>query len=112
MQLPDVAALKGAIERLVGNIASTEDRNQVQAALAAGILLVATGDRAIAVGGDTNGAVIITGDGNVVLRIDASGAAAIDRLIQRSYPSPLHQLPADIPTSPAAVRRWISYWEC
>jgi len=50
----------------------------------------------VAVGGDANGAVFVTGDGNVVLRIDASGAAAIDRLLQRSLPYPLHQLPADI----------------
>jgi tetratricopeptide (TPR) repeat protein len=96
MPLPDFATLKGAIERLAGNTASAEDRDHVQAALAAGILSMATGERAVAVGGDANGAVIMTGDGNVVLRIDASGAAAIDRLLQRSHPSPLHQLPADI----------------
>jgi tetratricopeptide (TPR) repeat protein len=96
MQLPDLVTLKGAIERLVGNTASAEDRDQVQAALSAGILSMATGERAVAVGGDANGAVFVTGDGNVVLRIDASGAAAIDRLLQRSHPSPLHQLPADI----------------
>jgi tetratricopeptide (TPR) repeat protein len=96
MQLPGVATLKGAIERLVGSSASAEDLDQVRAALAAGILSMATGERAVAVGGDANGAVIMTGDGNVVLRIDVSGAAAIDRLIQRSHPSPLHQLPADI----------------
>jgi tetratricopeptide (TPR) repeat protein len=96
MQLPDLATLKGAIERLVGNAASAEDRDQVRAALAAGVLSMATGERAVAVGGDANGAVIMTGDGNVVLRIDASEAAAIDRLLQRSHPSPLHQLPADI----------------
>src|SRR5262245_23381624 len=76
MQLPDIATLKGAIERLVANTASAEDRVQVQAALAAGILSMATGERAVAVGGDANGAVIMTGDGNVVLRIDASAAAA------------------------------------
>jgi hypothetical protein len=54
------------------------------------------GERAVAVRGDANGAVITTGDSNVVLRVDASGAEVIDRLIQRSLPSPLHQLPADI----------------
>jgi hypothetical protein len=54
------------------------------------------GERAVAFGGDASRAVITTGDGNVVLRIDASEAAAIDRLLQRSHPSPLHQLPADV----------------
>ena len=82
MQLSDIATLKGAIERLVGNTASTEDRNQVQAALNADILSIATGERAVAVGGDANGAVIMTGDGNVVLRIEVSAAAAINREIQ------------------------------
>lgn len=96
MRLPDVAILKGAIARLVGHTASAEDRDQVQAALAAGTLSIATGERAVAVGGDANGAVITAGDGNVVPRIDASEAAAIDRLLQRSHRSPLYQLPADL----------------
>jgi len=82
--------LIGAVKRLVADNASTQDRDQVQAALMEGALSIATGERAVAVGGDANGAVIMTGDGNLVLRIDASEAAAIDRLLQRSHPSPLH----------------------
>jgi hypothetical protein len=96
MQLPDIVTLKGTIERLVANTASAEDLDHIRAAFAERILSIATGEHAVAIGGDAIGAVIMTGDGNVVLRIDASGAAAIDRLIQRSHPSPLHQLPADI----------------
>jgi len=91
-----VTNLKGALERLIAGCSTEQDREQVQAALAAGALSIATGERAVSLGGDANGAVIVTGDGNVVIRIDASGAAAIDRLLQRSHPSALHQLPADV----------------
>src|SRR5262245_43728490 len=93
---PDFSSLKGAIERLVANHASAQDRKQVQAALAAGALSIATGQRAVSLGGDAQGAVFVTGDGNVILRIDALAAAAIEWLAKRSHPSPLHQLPADI----------------
>jgi hypothetical protein len=94
--LPDIS-LQGAIERLIANKESAQDREQVLAALAAGALIVATGERAVAIGGNVTDTIIITGDGNVVLRIDASGTAALDWLLQRSHPFPLHQLPADIP---------------
>jgi len=96
MRLPDIAVLKGAIERLVANHASSQDREEVRAALAAGALSIATGQRAVAVGGSVNDTIIVTGDGAVVIHVDVSGAAAIDRLLQRSHPSPLHQLPADV----------------
>jgi hypothetical protein len=43
-------------------------RGQVQAALAGGILSIVTGERAVAVGGVANGAVIITGNSNVARR--------------------------------------------
>jgi hypothetical protein len=88
--------------RLVANTASTEDRNQVQAALSAGVLSIATGERAAAVGGDANGAVIMTGDVNAVPRIDSLGAA-IDRLIQRSHPSHCISFLRTSRTLPAAV---------
>ncbi len=96
MRSPDVIWLKAALERLVAGGTSAEDCARIEAALAGGVLSVATGDRAVAVGGSADGAVIVTGDGNVVLRVNASGAAAIDRLLQRAFPSPLHQLPADV----------------
>jgi cytidylate kinase len=92
----DLSSLKGAIERLVASNASAEDRKHVQAALAAGVLSIATGERAVSLGGSAQGAVITTGDGNVIVRIDVSEVAAIDRLLQKSHPSPLHQLPADV----------------
>jgi hypothetical protein len=96
MQRPDPTVLKGALERLVAGHSTPQDRERVQAAVAAGTLSMATGERAVSLGGDANGAVITTGDGNIVLRIDASDAAAIDRLLLRRLPSALHQLPADV----------------
>jgi hypothetical protein len=96
MRLPDPTVLKGALERLVAGRSTLQDREQVQAALAAGALSIATGERAVSLGGSAQGAVFVTGDGNVVLRVDGLGAAALDRLLQRSHPFPLHQLPADV----------------
>ena len=96
MRLPDLSSLKGAIERVVATRGSAEDRTQVEAAVATGAVSVATGGRAVSLGGSVQGAAFVTGDGNVILHVDALGLAAIAWLLQRSHPSPLHQLPADI----------------
>jgi hypothetical protein len=92
----DLSSLKGAIERLLANRSTPRDREQIQAALAVGTLSIATGQRAVSLGGDAHGAVIVTGDGNVVLHVEASGIAALERLLERIHPSPLNQLPADV----------------
>jgi tetratricopeptide (TPR) repeat protein len=96
MRLPDLIELKGALKRLVDGQSSTQDRDQVETVLAGGVLSIASGDRAVAVGGSADGAVVVTGDGNVVLRLDASGATAIERLLQRAFPSRVDQLPSDV----------------
>jgi hypothetical protein len=95
--LADYSALKGALERLVAGGATSRDREELRGALAVGTLSVATGERAVSVGGNITNTIVVTGDGSLVLRVDGSGAAAIDRLLERMNPAPLHQLPADIP---------------
>jgi tetratricopeptide (TPR) repeat protein len=90
----DLSLLKDAIERLIADNASAQDRERVQSAIAAGALSIATGQRAVSLGGDANGAVIVTGDGNVIVHVDS--VAAIAWLLHRQHPSPLHQLPADV----------------
>jgi tetratricopeptide (TPR) repeat protein len=90
----DLSLLKDAIERLIADNASAQDRERVQSAIAAGALSIATGQRAVSLGGDANGAVIVTGDENVIVRVDS--VAAIAWLLHRGHPSPLHQLPADV----------------
>jgi tetratricopeptide (TPR) repeat protein len=94
MPLPDMTVPSNAIERLIADSASAQDRELVQSAIAAGALSIATGQRAVSLGGDANGAVIVTGDGNVIVHVDSF--AAIAWLLDRSHPSPLHQLPADL----------------
>src|SRR5450631_1757404 len=96
MRLPDLIELKGALKRLVDGHSSAQDRDQVETVLAGGVLSIASGDRAVPVGGSADGAVVVTGDGNVVLRLDASGATAIERLLQRAFPSRVDQLPSDV----------------
>jgi tetratricopeptide (TPR) repeat protein len=89
-----MTVLRSVIDRLIADKASAEDREQVQSAIAAGALSIATGQRAVSLGGDANGAVIVTGDGNVIVHVDS--VEAIAWLLHRSHPSPLHQLPADV----------------
>jgi hypothetical protein len=75
MRLPDITVLKSAIERLIAGNASAHDREQVQSAIAAGASSIATGERSVSLGGDANGAVIVTGDGNVILHVDGLSVA-------------------------------------
>jgi hypothetical protein len=86
-----MTVLKSAIERLIANSASAQDREQVQSAIAAGALSIATGQGAVSLGGDANGAFIVTGDGNVIVRVDS--VVALDRLLQK------------LPTAPASSTR-------
>src|SRR5687767_2493359 len=58
--------LRGALGRLVDGTAGEGDRRLVGDALEAGRIVVATGERAVALGGDASDAVIATGDGAVI----------------------------------------------
>jgi len=69
----DLSALKSAIERVLASRPTPRDRELVQAALSAGTLSVATGEGTVAVGGNVRDTIIVTGDGAVVLHIDAGG---------------------------------------
>jgi len=63
--------------------------------LQAGKITLATGDRAVALGRDAADALIVTGDGNVVLTFTGADAATIRQVLMPLLP--LHQLPADLP---------------
>ncbi len=87
--------LKAALERVLQGQASREDRNLLREAVQRGAISLATGERALAVGGDAGGATIVTGDGNVLLQIQAEDTSARSILSTLLLPR-LHQLPPDV----------------
>lgn len=75
--------LKLALERLVAGIHSDADIQALRLALQAGQVTLATGERAVAVGGDVNDTVFVTGDGNVVRIFKGPDAEAVRKIIQQ-----------------------------
>jgi hypothetical protein len=64
--------LRAALERVVRQEGSTGDLQLLRQALARGEITAATGERAVAIGGDASDLTIITGDGNIVFKsVDA-----------------------------------------
>ena len=55
--LAESERLQEALERFAADEASDEDRELLRAAVKSGALLLVTGERAVALGGDANGAV-------------------------------------------------------
>ncbi|WP_245565556.1 NB-ARC domain-containing protein, partial [Thalassobaculum salexigens] len=89
--------IQAALDRLLSGRAEVTDQAVLREAIASGTLIVARGDRSVALGGDATGAVFVTGDGNVVMHLDASGLGVIDALLMAQHGNRLHQLPSDAP---------------
>ena len=77
-------ALKTALERLVSGTSNEDDRYAVREGLLAGQIVF--GDRNVVIGGDAQGAVIITGDQTQV-KLDLTDAV-YERLRERLFPTP------------------------
>lgn len=85
--------LTQALERVISNTASEPDKQAVQHVLQNGRLVAATGERAVAAGGNVSDTVITTGDGNVVLVIKGQEAESLRQGLDAPYPRRLHGLP-------------------
>lgn len=72
--------LKASLERFVDGTYTDADVAVLRRALQTGRITLATGERAVAAGGDITDAVIITGDGNVVHVYRGADAGTIRRL--------------------------------
>ena len=79
----DANNLASALERIIAGTHSDADIQGLRQALQEGDLALATGERAVAVGGDVNDSVIVTGDGNVVRILKGSDAETIRQLFQQ-----------------------------
>ena len=77
------------IQRVVSGKGDEADLQAIAAALRAGELVLATGDRAIAIGGDANNSVNVTGDHNQVTVVKGLEAEVIARLLQQSPVQPI-----------------------
>ncbi|GIV82981.1 MAG: hypothetical protein KatS3mg051_2335 [Anaerolineae bacterium] len=86
MPAPD---LEQILKRLAEGTLSPADGDLLHRALTEGHLLIATGDRAVALGGSADGAVITTGDNNIIVRLDARRRADLEKLLA----SHLHNVP-------------------
>jgi hypothetical protein len=95
MELPP--ELKQALERLQAGITDAADLETLRRALQAGQIVLATGERAVALGGSAEGALIITGD--IRIELNPRQRADLERLLAaRRYnlPSlPEHYVPRE-----------------
>lgn len=89
--------LKAALERLAAGAGTNADCQALRQALQARHIVVATGERAVALGRDATDAIIVTGNGNVVIAFKGGEAAAIRQALASLFPPRLHQIPADLP---------------
>jgi HEAT repeat protein len=85
MELPP--ELKQALERLQTGITDAADLEALRRALQAGQIALATGERAVALGGSAEGVVIVTGEGNVVQVLQGPAAETVQRLSPQSLDS-------------------------
>ena len=82
-------------DEFFGALTLTDTRLQhLRRDLQAGKITLATGERAVALGQSATDALIVTGDGNVVLTFKGADAATIRQVLMPLLP--LHQLPRDL----------------
>ncbi|WP_448546111.1 NB-ARC domain-containing protein, partial [Roseiflexus sp.] len=92
-------AIRQALEALAHNRQTAADLDLLRQALRDGQVTLATGERAVALGGSADGAVIVTGDDNIVQVLNARQRADLERLLAtRRYnlpPLPEHYVPRE-----------------
>ena len=81
--MPESDHLDSTLERIVAGTHSDADIQVLRQALQEGQLALATGERAVALGGDVNDSVIVTGEGNVVHIFKSPDAEIIRRVFQQ-----------------------------
>ncbi len=80
---PEDDTLQAALLRLLTQSSTAEDMTMLLEALRNGQFALAVGERAVALGGDVNDAVIITGDGNTVQIFKGPDAQTLRGIIQQ-----------------------------
>jgi hypothetical protein len=88
-------SLAGVIERFTSGVYTPADLDLLREALRAGQIAIATGERAVSLGGSADGAVIVTGDHNRIIILQGH-AATVARELTKPSPKP----PAVCPPNP------------
>jgi len=73
--------LQQALQRLKDGTHTPADLEALRCAVHTGQVTLATGERAVALGGRADGAIIVTGDGNIVQVLNARQRADLERLL-------------------------------
>jgi WD40 repeat protein len=76
---PTPKQLQEAVDRLLDGGATEADRDSIRQALNAGRITLATGEGAVAIGGNATDAIVVTGDGNIV--VQGVGAGVLRELL-------------------------------
>ena len=87
-----IKTISTALDRLISGQPEANDWAVLVEARDSRQISVVTGERAVQFGGSADGAVVVTGDGSIVLKLRASDAAAVDAILDRQFPSRVFQL--------------------
>src|SRR5262245_4058568 len=110
MAMPEASTLDAALGRIQDGAQTPADLDVLRRALRAGRITIASasGQRAVAIGGNAEGAVILTGDGNQVV-VQGMSAEALDTMLSgqatldpRERRAELARLLTGFATQPAA----------
>jgi tetratricopeptide (TPR) repeat protein len=85
--------LKAALQRLIDGKAGDADRDAVRRALNTGVLVIVTGERAVAIGANASDVIITTGDQNIVFSFKGADAATVLTALSSIAPTRLHEAP-------------------
>jgi hypothetical protein len=90
---PGPHELKATLQRLLDGNAGEADGDAIRTALNTGKLVIVTGERAVAIGGDASDVIITTGDQNIVFSFKGADAASVLTAINSIAPTRLHEVP-------------------
>jgi len=74
--------LQQALQRLRDGTHTPADLEALRRALQAGQIVLATGERAVAIGGSADGAIIVTGDNPVIITLGGTAAEIVQQLFR------------------------------
>jgi len=111
----DINELRTILKRMAAKIHTNADLEILCQAFQIGQIILATGERAIAVGGDVTDAVFITGDENLVYIFRGTDAKVVRQIVQDTFksfkPSALLTHSEFSKSAVAAAEKLAGYWE-
>ena len=113
--MTDINELRTILKRMAAKIHTNADLEILCQAFQIGQIILATGERAIAVGGDVTDAVFITGDENLVYIFRGTDAKVVRQIVQDTFtsfkPSALLTHTEFSKSAVAAAEKLAGYWE-